>query len=525
MAKVTIIPATIHPITHKSTSNDVKRRTAAYARVSTEYDEQASSYEAQVDYYTRYIKSRSDLEFVDIYTDEGITGTSTKKRTGFMNMINDALAGKIDFIITKSISRFARNTLDTLTYIRKLKDKGIEIFFEKENIYTLDSKGELLVTIMASLAQEESRSISENVTWGQRKSFKDGNVHLAYSHFLGYTKGEDGKLKIVPEEAETIKLIYSRYLEGKTSLEIANELTSLGIKTPFGLDKWKRTTVDSILKNEKYKGEAILQKTYTKDFLNHKLVKNNGEVDKIYIPDSHQGIILKDEWDQVQYEMAKRKKLGTKYSAKNEFLCKLFCGDCGSLYGSKTWHSTDKYKSNIYQCNHKYQKDKPNCKTPTLKEEVIKTKFIEAYNEFMVDRTSVIEDCILAKELISNTTELESRISELTDEYEFVIGAVNNMVAENSNKVLDQDEYLSKYERYEKKYNELVIQIEEAKNEKARKELQAKEMEAFILDLETRTNYLEEWDKDLWNRYIERATVNQDGSITFKFVNGTEVIK
>ena len=198
-----------------------KRKVAGYARVSTDYEEQITSYEAQVDYYTNYIQSRDDWEFVKVYTDAGISATNTRHREGFNQMVEDALAGKIDLIITKSVSRFARNTVDSLTTVRKLKEKGIEVYFEKEGIYTLDSKGELLITIMSSLAQEESRSISENVTWGQRKRFADGKVSLPYSHFLGYKKGEDGLPEIVPEEAEIVRFIYRSYMNGQTSYAIA----------------------------------------------------------------------------------------------------------------------------------------------------------------------------------------------------------------------------------------------------------------------------------------------------------------
>lgn len=231
---VTVIPATKNIFKITKDEKTVKRRVAAYARVSTGSEEQLTSYEAQVDYYTKYIKSKNDWEFVKVYTDEGITATNTKRRDGFNQMIQDALNGKIDLIVTKSVSRFARNTVDSLIAVRKLKAKGIEVYFEKENIYTLDSKGELLITIMSSLAQEESRSISENVTWGQRKRFADGKVSLPYKHFLGYEKGPDGLPKVVEKEAETIRLIYRLFLEGKTLSAIAQRLTHEKIKTPSG---------------------------------------------------------------------------------------------------------------------------------------------------------------------------------------------------------------------------------------------------------------------------------------------------
>ena len=275
--KVTVIPPTLHLQTHQPKAQTVKRRVAGYARVSTDSEEQQTSYAAQVEYYTSYIQERSDWEFVKVYTDEGISATNTKHRDGFNQMISDALDGKIDLIVTKSVSRFARNTVDSLTTVRKLKEKGIEVYFQKENIYTLDSKGELLITIMSSLAQEESRSISENVTWGQRKRMADGKVSLPYGRFLGYRKGENGLPEIVPEEAEIIRFIYRNFMHGDTPHHIAEKLTLKGISTPGGKRIWSASTIESILTNEKYKGAALLQKKFTVDFLTKKTKINEGD--------------------------------------------------------------------------------------------------------------------------------------------------------------------------------------------------------------------------------------------------------
>ena len=211
-----------------------RKKVAAYARVSTDSEEQLTSYNAQVSYYEKYICSNEDWIFVGVYTDEGISGTSRKKREGFNNMLSDALAGRIDLILTKSISRFARNTVDTLTTVRQLKEKGVEVYFEKENIHTLDSKGELLITIMSSLAQEESRSISENVKWGQRKSFSDGKVSVPYGRFMGYDRDENGRLKVNPEQAGVVKLIYKMYLSGLSYKAIAGKLMAEGVLNPSG---------------------------------------------------------------------------------------------------------------------------------------------------------------------------------------------------------------------------------------------------------------------------------------------------
>ena len=225
MPKITKIPASISRYTSAPIDAPVKRKVAAYARVSTDSEEQLTSYAAQISYYTEYIKGREDWEFVGVYTDEGISGCSTKRREGFQRMISDAMAGKIDLIITKSVSRFARNTVDSLTTIRLLKENNVECYFEKENIWTFDGKGELLLTIMSSISQEEARSISENVTWGHRKRFADGKVSVAYSRFLGYDKGPDGKMVVNPEQAEIVKLIYRLFLEGMTPHTIAIHLT------------------------------------------------------------------------------------------------------------------------------------------------------------------------------------------------------------------------------------------------------------------------------------------------------------
>lgn len=265
------------------------RRVAAYARVSTDMEEQASSYEAQINYYTSHIKSREDWIFAGMYSDEGISRTSIKRREGFQHMITDALAGKIDLILTKSVSRFARNTVDSLTAVRQLKDAGVEVYFE--NIYTFDSKGELLITIMSSLAQEESRSISENVTWGHRRRFAEGKALFPYSNFLGYTKNADGQIIIVEDEAKIVRRIYADFLAGKAPALIVKELTDEGVPTPKGKRNWSVSTVKSMLTNEKYKGDALIQKSFTVDFLTKKTKKNEGEISQYYVTNNHDGII------------------------------------------------------------------------------------------------------------------------------------------------------------------------------------------------------------------------------------------
>ena len=268
--KIVVIEPTIKMGSMEAIDSIKKKRVAAYARVSSEHDEQQQSYEAQVDFYTRYIKSNQEWEFAGVYADEGITGTNTIHREGFKQMVADAKAGMIDIILTKSISRFARNTVDTLNTVRELKALGIEVIFEKENIRTLDPKCEVMLTIMSSLAQEESRSISENVQWGKRKSMMDGQVDLPYHSFLGDIKGADGRPEIEPKEAEIVKKIFYMYLSGLNISTIAMKLEKEGVKSPRGGSKWSVNTVRSMLSNEKYKGDALLQKSFTVDYLTKK---------------------------------------------------------------------------------------------------------------------------------------------------------------------------------------------------------------------------------------------------------------
>ena len=361
----------------------------SYARVSTDHDDQFSSYEAQIDYYTNYIKGRDDWEYVNVYTDEGITGTSTKRREGFKQMISDALDGKIDLIVTKSVSRFARNTVDSLTTIRQLKEAGVEVYFEKENIWTFDGKGELLLTIMSSLAQEESRSISENCTWGQRKRFADGKVTVPFQRFLGYDRGPDGNLVVNPEQAVIVKSIYSMFLQGMSYHGIAKKLTADGIPTPGGKEKWSISTVKSILSNEKYKGDALLQKSYTVDFLTKKTKVNEGEIPQYYVEDNHEAIIDPEVFDMVQREMTKRGR-GKKYhSSVHSFFSKIRCGECGSWYDSKVWHSNSQYRKTIWQCNHKFDGD-CRCQTPHLTDEEIQLHFLSAANKLLAAKAAVI---------------------------------------------------------------------------------------------------------------------------------------
>ena len=518
---VTVIPATINRFTSAAINDVRKRRTAGYARVSTDSDEQQTSYEAQVDYYTNYIKSREDWEFISVYTDEGISATTTAKRDGFNRMVADALDGKIDLIVTKSVSRFARNTVDSLSTIRKLKEKGVEVYFEKENIWTFDGKGELLITIMSSLAQEESRSISENCTWGQRKRFADGKVCVPYSRFLGYDKGEDG-LVVNEQEAVVIRRIYSMYLDGATPHRIARTLTEDGILTPGGKQKWSQKTVEAILANEKYKGDALLQKSYTVDFLTKKKKVNEGEIPQYYVENAHEAIIEPVVFEMVQQEMQRRKKGASRHSGVGIFSSRIKCGECGSWYGSKVWHSTTKYRRTIYQCNHKF-KGEHKCGIPHLDEETIKRLFVSAVNKLLADKDEIIANFALVKDDLFSTDALEAERSELQNEMAVTAELIQKCIEENARVALDQKEYQERYEGLVGRFDTAKARFEEvselASDKKARREL----VETFIAELEQQDGLIAEFDERLWLSLVDHATVYSETDVRFTFKNGAEV--
>lgn len=524
MAKVTIIPSKINPITLTPVGQVAKRKVAAYARVSTDSDEQYTSYDAQVTYYTNFIKGKPNWEFVKVYADEGISGTSTKRRDEFKEMIESALNGKIDLIITKSISRFARNTLDTISITRQLKAKGIEVYFEKENLWSLDDKTEFLLTIMASIAQEESRSISQNITIGKRWGMKEGKVSFAYKNFLGYKK-VDGKIVIEEAQAETVRLIYMMFLkEGKTCTGIAEFLKSKGIPTPSGKScNWTKNTVYSILTNEKYKGDALLQKKYTADYLEHRVVPNNGELPQYYVENNHPAIIEREVWEMVQTEMMRRSMLGAAYSGNSIFASKLICGDCGKPYGKKKWHSTSKYAREIYRCNAKYNKGQTQCQTPNLTEEDIKARFIKAYNLVMCDKKQVIEDTLAVIELLADTTDLDAEIANFQTEIERISSDVSLMVRENARTQQDQIKFAARYEELTKEYETQKDAFEKAVKEKAYKTGKATKMRAYLEAMKQADDFLEKWSDEVWILMVETATVNRDKTITFRFTGGKEI--
>ena len=490
------------------------RRVAAYARVSTDSDEQFTSFEAQVDYYTRQITANADWALVEVYTDEGISGTNTKKRDGFNRMIADALSGKIDLVITKSISRFARNTVDTLTAVRQLKEKGVEVYFEKENIYTMDSKGELLITIMSSLAQEESRSISENVAWGKRAKCEEGKVYLPYKQFLGYEKGPDGQPQIVEGQAKTVRLIYALFLDGLMPSSIAKRLEAMGTLSPAGKQRWQTSTVESILRNEKYKGDALLQKTFCVDFLTKKMKRNEGELPQYYVEQSHPAIVSPEVFDEVQQELKRRRE--ARYVGRSGcFSSKIVCGECGSYFGRKVWHSNDKYRAVIWRCQHKYDNGEP-CKTPHVTEDQIKAAFVAEMNRVIENKEQVLADIRMLIETLTTTHELEEKESAAGKDLEAVSESMRKLVDDYARALIEQAAYDDRYAELVAQSRALEEQIAEIGEQREQRRARKRELDAFYKMLKA-TGPILEFDEELWNVAVERMTVDSRGDLGFSF--------
>ena len=308
-----------------------------------------NSFEAQKDYYEKLIESHPGWTLVGIYADRGISGTSREKRPEFNRMLQDCRDGKIQMILTKSVSRFARNTVDSLNTIRELKKLGIGIQFEKEDIFTLDSKGEFLITLMSSLSQEESRSISENVRWGMRKRMADGKYSVNYGDFLGYDRGKDGRFVVNQEQAKTVKTILRLFLVGYSSQGIASILMANSVQTARGHKRWHSATVLDKFINESYKGDKLLQKTFVSDFLTKKQTPNTGQLQKYYVTAGHDAIVAPELFDHVQELLSDRRNAEHPYSGIDALSGKMVCGLCGNYYGVRPWHGTDR----VWQCREK----------------------------------------------------------------------------------------------------------------------------------------------------------------------------
>ena len=478
---------------------------------------------------------------MDVYTDKGITGTSRKKREGFNRMVEDALAGKIDLIITKSVSRFARNTVDTLTTIRELKERGVEVYFEEQNIYTLDGKGEVLLTIMSSIAQEESRNISENVTWGMRKRFAEGKVTMPYKQFMGYRRGKDGTPEIVEAEARIVQTIFRRFLEGATPAIIVRELNLAGIPCPsrkslLGEDeieaakarkkttRWSPSTIESILTNEKYKGDAILQKTYCTDYIKKTFVVNDGsEIPKYYAQNSHPAIVSAEVFDLAQMELEWRSNLKGSYSGKSCFASRIVCGDCGAFYGSKVWHSTDEYRRTIWRCNNKYVGDKK-CSTPHVTQDELEKAFVSVMQKIIAEKDAIFTVCREVLDEVLDMTELDRVATRLQDQALGMAERVRSLVEENARVRRDQEEYQREYDALVAEHEKLSEKIQAIEAQEKDKADRGRKIEIFLGMLEEQGECIA-FDPYTFMALVDRVIVWADGKLEFYFRNGMNYTK
>lgn len=509
-------------------------RVAAYCRVSTDKDEQEKSYEAQKSYYTDLIMHNPDWQFAGIYADEGITGTQATKRPDFMRMIRDCKKGKIDLIITKSVQRFARNTLDSIEYSRTLKSLGVGIVFETQGLDTRKMSNEFMLTIFASMAQNESENISANVQWGRRKAFKNGSAHFAYKSFLGYRKGSDGQPEIIPEEAKIIQCIYADFLSGTSLRDIASCLTANGVRTARGKEKWSPEVVQAILRNEKYVGDVLLQKTFVVDVLTHKSKINDGELPQYYVENNHPAIIDRGTWNQVQEELARRsgkrkvKEVGTtteqgKYSSKFALTDLLICGECGTPYRRCTW-SKNGNKKIVWRCISRLDYGKKYCKeSPSLEEHIIQDAILGGIVELVRKNSAALE--VLKQHIGMAVTDnnagdddpyfVQARIGELSA----ALSELYEIQAKNP-----QDNYDSRFEALYTERNALKEKLVQLKASADHTSAEQSRLDKIFTVVDGLKNRPLDWNEQIVRQMVECVKVFGKDQIGIRFQIGVETM-
>ncbi len=489
-----------------------------------------------MEYYTEKINSNPNWKCAGIFADDGKSATQTKKRDDFNVMIEACMAGKVDLVLTKSVSRFARNTVDALQYIRKLKEKNIPVIFEKEGVNTMESGGELLITILSSQAQEESRNISENTRWGLTRRFENGIISVNHTKFLGYTKDKDGNLVIVPEEAVIVKRIFREYLEGKSIIQIAKGLETDKIKTVTGLEYWHPGTIDKMLSNEKFCGDACMQKTYTIDFLTKKKVKNEGYAPQYYIEDNHEAIIPKELFHQVQVEKARRaslnkaavtrkankaKKEKSKYSSKYVLTELMVCAECGHAYRRQTWSKYGQ-KTAVWRCEDRLKSGTSSkCKnSPTLKEEQLHDAIMKAINKVVENNGDFIgtfrENVI---RVIGNYS-TQGIVTEYDDQIEELQKQMLKLIEDNAKQGAVSDDFDNAYKHISEQINELKkAKIQHVQAQKKAENYQQR-VEALDKAITTANPQVRDFDQELVKRLINSIRVSKGMKIEIQFHSG-----
>lgn len=512
-------------------------RVCAYCRVSTDNEEQLNSYQSQLKYYDEKINSKSEWQFAGIYADEAITGTLDFKRTEFMRMIADSMSGKIDMILTKSISRFARNTLDTLKYVRMLREKNIAILFEEENLNTITGAGELMLTILSAMAQQESENISSHVLLGLKMK-KDRGELIGYNGCYGYNYNiETKEITINEEEANIVRYMFERYAEGIGSSTIAKELTAKGIKTPKGGTKWCESTIRGILKNEKYIGDVLMGKTFTIDPISHKRLSNLGEVDKHYYKEHHEPIISKDLFDRVQEIRTKRagnRETGRRndnYSKKYPFSSKLYCAFCGSLLTRRNWNANRSCEKAVWQCIKRAKQGKeecPHCKA--ISEEILEDCFVQGYRILCNDNRKIIETFLEKIENILKENTTETMVSKLEKDKEKINKKLNNLLELNLEGRINKEQYTLKFDELDTQLIKIDSKIQKLLKETNRTESIKQRLNKFK-SLFKNIDIMPKFDKDVFECLIDKVIIGEiqeDGKTnpyTIRFIckNGSEI--
>jgi len=489
-----------------------KLNVAAYARVSTDKDEQEDSFARQVEYYTGFIKGNNTWNFVGIYADPGITGTKADARPDFMRMINDCREGKIDRILVKSLSRFARNTIDALMYIRELREKNIGITFESENIDTLTPGGEVLLTILAAMAEQESRTISKNVKWSYQKKFESGIVSLNTGLLWGYNKvgvDEDGGgiYEINEEEAEIVRRIYREYIGGLTPRQIAANLERDEIKTKLGKTKWRYSVIQSILTNEKYTGNAILGKTFKMDVTSAKRCKNEGQAPQYYVESTHPAIIDMETFERVQNEMKYRSSgdedtVGQKkYSSRYAFSGMLVCGKCGSRYRRHSRKMGSGKMVASWACANKIVNGADACHSRHIREDILIKTYVAAMKKMSGDYNKVIATLQESADVLSKEYPIE-KLKEISDKIIEIQTAVMKLHRKKQQGKIDSD-------AYNRKIEELQQELQE--NESKQLQLQ---------QVTTKVSHIKDWMKE-FGKHMETTQMDgkYDRAVIKKLVN------
>lgn len=510
-------------------------RVAAYCRVSTDDEEQLTSYEAQKNYYTDKIMTNKEWTMAGIFADEGITGTSARKRPEFLRMIRQCKQGKIDIVLTKSISRFARNTVDCLNYVRALKELGIAVIFEKENMNTLEVDSEILITMLGAFAQSESESISANVRWGIRQAMKEGKATIQYKYLYGYRKGDDGKPEIIPDQAEVVRKIYDLFLSGTPVRGIQEYLNANSVPNINGESKWARSAIDSILTNEKYCGDVLLQKTYIDDCINKKVKKNTGQLPMYLVQNHHEGIISRETFDAAQAELARRsagkspsKKNAptgrSRYSSKYALSDRLYCGECGTRYQRCTWRNRDGSKRIVWRCVSRVDYGNKYCHdSPTLDEEPLHRAILAAINSAVKDKDNIVYNlkAAMEKELAPaagqqlSLSEIDNRLEQLNTEFSKVLAEAS----ESGN----QAAYSDRFRDIMQHQTELKAQRNEIQRMLAESGKAAAHIEQCRQAAEVMPVAITEWDEALIRQVVESVTVETGGGIVVALKSGASI--